>query len=240
MSKTRGLFRRMSPYNAEKARNLIDAMLMSTKEIGWDSEQQLIVNGKVYHGTDIVKLIAYVMSPADKEFKKPLGSKIFVRALKKIGLEQDYVKNKDVKRMLRTNSYSDDDENSFTDDDDENSFTDDSDNQDADESEDNDNYDESMDESAESDDENRDSMNECNVSCDEYSNQRDDYSDGGDISVENDDGNDSEEIVLNKNDNSEEVDTPDTDNEIQDNGKTRYNWKSISASDDESDASFTE
>ena len=236
MSKTRGLFRRMSPYNAEKARNLIDAMLMSTKEIGWDSEQQLIVNGKVYHGTDIVKLIAYVMSPADKEFKKPLGSKIFVRALKKIGLEQDYVKNKDVKRMLRTNSYSDDD--------DEDSFTDDSDNRDADESEDDDNYDESMDESAESDvgsyDENRDSTNECNVSCDEYSNQRDDYSDGGDISVENDDGNDSEEIVLNKNDNSEEVDTPDTDNEIQDNDKTRYNWKSISVSDDESNASLTE
>ena len=153
MSKTRGLFRRMSPYNAEKARNLIDAMLMSTKEIGWDSEQQLIVNGKVHHGTDIVKLISYVMSPADQEFKKPLGLKIFVKALKKIGLEQDYVKNKDVKRMLRKNSYSDDEE----------SFTDDSDNQDVNESEDDDNDDESMDESAESDvdsyDENRDSMN---------------------------------------------------------------------------------
>ena len=225
----------MSPYNAEKARNLIDAMLMSTKEIGWDSEQQLIVNGKVYHGADIVKLITHVMSPADKEFKKPPGLNIFVKALKKIGLEQDYVKNKDVKRLLRTNSYSDDEE----------SFTDGSNNRDVDESEDDDNDDKSMDESAESDvgshDENRDSTNECNVICDEYINQRDeDYSDGGDISVENDDGYNSEEIVLNKNNNSEEVDTADTDDDIQNNSKTRYNWKSISVKDGESDASSTE
>ena len=59
MSKTFALFKRMSPYLAEKARNLIDAMLLSTEEIGWDSQQQLIVNGRVYHDNDIVRLIAY-------------------------------------------------------------------------------------------------------------------------------------------------------------------------------------
>ena len=64
MSKTFALFSRMSPYLAEKARNLIDAMLLSTKEIGWDIQQQLIVDRRVYHDTDIVRLIAYVMSPA--------------------------------------------------------------------------------------------------------------------------------------------------------------------------------
>ena len=58
MSKTFALFKRMSPYLAEKARNLIDAMLLSTGDIGWDSQQQLIVNGRVYHDTDIVRLIA--------------------------------------------------------------------------------------------------------------------------------------------------------------------------------------
>ena len=48
MSKTVALFKRMSPYLAEKARNLIDAMLLSSEEIGWDSQQQLIVNNRVY------------------------------------------------------------------------------------------------------------------------------------------------------------------------------------------------
>ena len=55
MSKTYTLFKRMSPHLAKKARNLVDAMLMSNNEIGWDSEYQLIVNRKVYHGSDIVK-----------------------------------------------------------------------------------------------------------------------------------------------------------------------------------------
>ena len=51
---------------------LFDAMLLSTEEIGWDSQQQLIVNGRVYHDTDIVRLIAYIMSPADSISKNPL------------------------------------------------------------------------------------------------------------------------------------------------------------------------
>ena len=71
MSKTFASFKRMSPYLAEKARNLIDAMLLSTEEIGWDSQQQLIVNGRVYHDTDIVRLIAYIMSPANSISVKP-------------------------------------------------------------------------------------------------------------------------------------------------------------------------
>ena len=77
MSKTFALFKRMSPYLAEKARNLIDAMLLSTEEIGWDSQQQLIVNGTVYHYSDIVRLIAYVMFPAASISVKPIGFKVF-------------------------------------------------------------------------------------------------------------------------------------------------------------------
>ena len=67
MSKTYTLFKRMSPYLEKKARNLVDAMLMSKNEIGWDREHQLIVNRKVHHGSDIVKLISYVMSPDDNK-----------------------------------------------------------------------------------------------------------------------------------------------------------------------------
>ena len=110
MSKTFALFKRMSPYLAEKARNLIDAMLLSTEEIGWDSQQQLIVNGRVYHDTDIVRLIAYIMSPADSISKKPIGLQVFISALRKIGLESDYVINQNVKRFLRNNNQSNNDD----------------------------------------------------------------------------------------------------------------------------------
>ena len=107
MSKTYTLFKRMSPHLAKKARNLVDAMLMSNNEIGWDSEYQLIVNRKVYHGSDIAKLISYVMSPADNKFKKPIGLKAFTEALEQIGLEADYVVNPDVKKVLAKNNGSD-------------------------------------------------------------------------------------------------------------------------------------
>ena len=107
MNKTYTLFKRMSPHLAKKARNLVDAMLMSKNEIGWDSEPQLIVNRKVHHGSDIVKLISYVMFPADKEFRKPIGLKTFTTALEKIGLEADYVVNPDVKKVLAKNNGSD-------------------------------------------------------------------------------------------------------------------------------------
>ena len=115
MSKTFALFKRMSPYLAEKARNLIDAMLLSTEEIGWDSQQQLIVNGRVYHDTDIVRLIAYIMSPADSISKKPIGLQVFISALRKIGLESDYVINQNVKRFLRKNNQSNNDDTESTD-----------------------------------------------------------------------------------------------------------------------------
>lgn len=102
MSKTYAIYRRMSPFLARSAQNLIDAMLMSNDDIGWDNDQQLIVDGRVYYGTDIVKLISYVMSPANDDFKEPNGLKTFIQALKKIGLESEYVENRNVKMALGT------------------------------------------------------------------------------------------------------------------------------------------
>ena len=94
---------------------MIDAMLLSTEEIGWDSKQKLIVNRKFYHEKLIVRLIAYVLSQADTIFEKPIGLKVFILALKKIGLESDYVINQEVKRMLRKNNQSTDDNKESTD-----------------------------------------------------------------------------------------------------------------------------
>ena len=57
----------------------------------------MIVNRRVHHGSDIVKLISCVMSPDDNKFGKPIGLKTFTTALEKIGLESDYVVNAPVK-----------------------------------------------------------------------------------------------------------------------------------------------
>lgn len=222
MSKTRGLFKRMSMYNAEKARNLVDAMLMSTKEIGWDSNHQLIVNGKVYHGTDIVRLITHVMSPADPGFKKPIGLNVFVKALKKIGLEPDYVKNKDIKRILRTNSQSDED--------DEELFTDNSSNEEDEDDNDNDTMYESNESDIDSCNETDDSMNECSASSDEYNNQSDSHD--VDDNVDNSETNVSEDDIFD----DDGVDDTDGNNRC----RQKYNWKSISASEDESETNLSE
>ena len=60
-------------YHVLKARTLINAMLLSTKEIGWDSQQQLIVDRRVYHDIVILRLIAYVMSPANTTHSSERG-----------------------------------------------------------------------------------------------------------------------------------------------------------------------
>ena len=107
MSKTYPLFKRMPLYLPKKVRNLVDAMLMSKNEIGWDCEHQLIVDRRVHHGSDIVKLLSYVMPPADNKFRKPIGKKkleAFTAALKKIDLESDYVVNPDIKKVLAKNN----------------------------------------------------------------------------------------------------------------------------------------
>ena len=60
----------MSPYLKEKARISINAILLSieeTEEIGLDSQQQFIVNGRVHHDTNIVRLINYGMYPATEK-----------------------------------------------------------------------------------------------------------------------------------------------------------------------------
>ena len=240
MSKTFALFSRMSPYMAEKARNLVDAMLLSTEEIGWDSQQQLIANKRVYHDTDIVRLIAYVMSPAKTISKKPIGLNIFISALKKIGLESDYVINQDVKKMLRKNNQSNDDnsedEKEFeTSDHEDSNFEDDNDEDgeeieyetsDHDESNFEDDNDEDGEEMDDYDDTNDDDYDSCYKDDDGNSNTEDD---------EDDDDNDS-----NVNTDSEEEEEEGNSNSFQDkepvsNDMLReYDWKSISDSDNES------
>ena len=218
MSKTFALFKRMSPYLAEKARNLIDAMLLSTEEIGWDSQQQLIVNGRVYHDTDIVRLIAYIMSPANSISVKPIGLQVFISALRKIGLESDYVINQNVKRFLRKNNQSNDDDTESTD----------HDSEDEKEYETSDYNDSNIDE--EEDGEAMDDL--------DYTNDDDDscYEDDDcNSNVEDDDDGDFDGKVNTDSEEEDENYDSDQDKEAVFNDRMReYDWKSISDSDNES------
>ena len=221
MSKTFALFKRMSPYLAAKGRNLIDAMLLSTEEIGWDSQQQLIVNDRVYHDTDIVRLIAYIMSPANSISVKPIGLQVFISALRKIGLESDYVINQNVKRFLRKNNQSNNDDTESTD----------HDNEDEKEYETSDYDDSNLDE--EEDGESMDYF--------DYTNDDDDscYEDDDcNSNVENDDSDFDGKVNTDSEEEDENYDS-DQDKKPVSNDMTReYDWKSISDSDNESVASF--
>ena len=222
MSKTFALFKRMSPYLAEKARNLIDAMLLSTEEIGWDSQQQLIVNGRVYHDTDIVRLIAYIMSPANSISVKPIGLQVFISALRKIGLESDYVINQNVKRFLRKNNQSNNDDTETTD----------HDSEDEKEYETSDYNDSNLDE--EEDGEAMDDL--------DYTNDDDDscYEDDDCNSHVEDDDDDGDFDGKVNTDSEKEDESYDSglDMKPASNGMMReYDWKSISDSDNESVAS---
>ena len=222
MSKTFALFKRMSPYLAEKARNLIDAMLLSTEEIGWDSQQQLIVNGRVYHDTDIVRLIAYIMSPANSISVKPIGLQVFISALRKIGLESDYVINQNVKRFLRKNNQSNNDDTESTD----------HDSEDEKEYETSDYNDSNLDE--EEDGEAMDDL--------DYTNDDDDscYEDDDcNSNVEDDDDGDFDGKVNTDSEEEDENYDNGLDMKLVSNGMMRkYDWKSISDSDNGSVASL--
>ena len=213
MSKNFALFKRMSPYLAEKARNLIDAMLLSTEEIGWDSQQQLIVNGRVYHDTDIVRLIAYIMSPANSISVKPIGLKFFISTLRKIGLESDYVINQNVKRFLRKNNQSNDDHNSA----DEKEYET-SDHNDSNVADDDD------------DDEDGEAM-------DEYGDANDD-DDDDDSCYETEDGNDDTDdddndgsVNTGGEEEDENYDSAQDEEPVSNDMTREYDWKSISDSD---------
>ena len=215
MSKTFALFKRMSPYLAEKARNLIDAMLLSTEEIGWDSQQQLIVNGRVYHDTDIVRLIAYIMSPANSISVKPIGLQVFISALRKIGLESDYVINHNVKRFLKKNNQSNDDDTELTDHDSEDEKEYETSNHNDSNLEDEED-DEAMDDLDYTDDDNDSRYEDCNSN------------------VEDDDGDFDGKVNTDSEEEDENYDS-DQDKEAVSNDRMReYDWKSISDSDNES------
>ena len=217
MSKTFALFKRMSPHLAEKARNLIDAMLLSTEEIGWDSQQQLIVNGRVYHDTDIVRLIAYIMSPADSISKKPIGLQVFISALRKIGLESDYVINQNVKRFLKKNNQSNDDDTESTDHD----------------SEDEKEYETSNhNDSNLEDEEDDEAMDDLDYTDDDNDSRYED--DDCNSNVEDDDGDFDGKVNIDSEEEDENYDSGQDKEPVSNDRMREYDWKSISDSDNES------
>ena len=217
MSKTFALFERMYPSLAEKARNLIDAMLLSTEEIGWDSQQQLIVNGRVYHDTDIVRLIAYIMSPADSISVKPIGLQVFISALRKIGLESDYVINQNVKRFLKKNNQSNDDDTESTDHD----------------SEDEKEYETSNhNDSNLEDEEDDEAMDDLDYTDDDNDSRYED--DDCNSNVEDDDGDFDGKVNIDSEEEDENYDSGQDKEPVSNDRMREYDWKSISDSDNES------
>ena len=191
-------------------------MLLSTEEIGWDSQQQLIVNGRVYHGTDIVRLIVYIMSPADSISVKPIGLQVFISALRKIGLESDYVINQNVKRFLSKNNQSNNENTELTD----------QESEDENEYKKSDHNDINLDD--EEDDEPMDDLDDTNDDNDDSCYEDDD----GKSNVEDNDGDFDGKI---NEEEDENYDNGQNKEPISNDMLREYNWKSISDSDWKSD-----
>ena len=205
-------------YHVLKARTLINAMLLSTKEIGWDSQQQLIVDRRVYHDIVILRLIAYVMSPADSISVKPIGLQVFISTLRKIGLESDYVINQNVKRFLRKNNQSNDDHNSA----DEKEYET-SDHNDSNVTDDDDEDGEAMDD--------YDDTNDDDDSCYEIE-------DGNGNTEDDDDGDYDGSVNTGGEEEDENYDSAHDEESVSNDMLGEYDWQSISNSDNEIVASL--
>jgi len=181
----------------------------------------LIVNGRVYHDTDIVRLIAYIMSPANSISVKPIGLQVFISALRKIGLESNYVINQNAKRFLKKNNQSNDDATKSTD----------HDSEDEKEYETSNHNDSNLED--EEDDEGMDDLDytdDDNDSCYE--------DDDCNSNVEDDDGDFDGKVNTDSEEEDENYDSGQDKEPVSNDMMRGYDWKSISDSDNESEPSL--
>ena len=151
MSKIQDILIKLPPSLRKKAQIILDAILTSKNAIDWDNELKLVVNNSPILGSNVASLVAHVLYPSwdDPTMQEPTGFNVFLKSLKNIGLEHEYVKNEKAKKVLKANSRNnkctfndkyDDDDDEYDDDEDESNDDYDSDDDDYDDDDDDDEY----------------------------------------------------------------------------------------------------
>jgi len=74
------------------------------KLLSWNNKLQLIIDGRAIPNTNIVELVEYILYPeGDENADLPPGFDTFIKALKGIGLESQWVRNERVIEALDNN-----------------------------------------------------------------------------------------------------------------------------------------
>ena len=167
MTKVQLILSQLPPFLHKRAQFVLDAMLTSKHAVDWDNELMLIANNRPILGSNVANLVSHVLYPTHPSIKEPIGFDIFVKMLKKIGLEHEYVNNKKARKALRENTknyntiiYDDDEEEEEEeedeDDDDDDVEDDDDDDDDGDDDEEDEEEDEDEDDADDEDDDDDD------------------------------------------------------------------------------------
>ena len=87
----------------KNATQILHAILCNTDILNWkENTLEIIVNSRPMRNTNIVDLIQYILSSEDEGVPKPFGLEEFVEALKRTGLESEWVKNEAIADELDT------------------------------------------------------------------------------------------------------------------------------------------
>ena len=85
-------------YGAEE---ILNAILCSSDDMDWHEDTlELIVEGRKIRKTNIIDLVEYLCYSENGNIENPHGLKIFIEALKNIGLDSEWVKNESIAKYL--------------------------------------------------------------------------------------------------------------------------------------------
>ena len=104
MSKVQIILSKLPNSLHKKAQFVLDAMLTSKNLVDWDKDLRLIANKRPVIGSNVANLVAHVLYPSHSSIKEPLRFDTFVKMLKQIGLEHEYVINKKARKALLANT----------------------------------------------------------------------------------------------------------------------------------------
>ena len=82
---------------------VINAMVCGSKVLSWNEKLELFKAGKAVPGTNIIRLLEYILYPEEEGSIPPRGFDQFLEGLKKIELESQWVRNTSVIKELDNN-----------------------------------------------------------------------------------------------------------------------------------------
>ena len=102
--KVEGLLKQLPKDVRGIGEEVLHAIACGKKLLSWNNKLQLIIDGRAIPNTNLVELVEYILYPeGDENVDPPTGFDTFIKALKGIGLESQWVRNERVIKALDNN-----------------------------------------------------------------------------------------------------------------------------------------